>query len=134
MSALSAKRRYQRRVVILAIIYAALLFPAVYLLDRHRIAGPLAYGVGVLPALPVVGFFAAIGLYLTEERDEYLRMLLIRQTLIATGLAMTGATLWGFLEGFDLLPHLVGYAWPVLWFAGLGLGACVNQVLERSEA
>ncbi|WP_294236557.1 hypothetical protein [uncultured Sphingomonas sp.] len=130
----SAARRYQRRVIILAVVYTALLFSAVYLLNRHLVTGVVAYIVGILPALPVVGFFGAIGMYLTEERDEYLRMLLVRQSLVATGLAMTGATLWGFLEGFDLLPHLVGYAWPILWFGGLGLGACVNHVLERNPA
>jgi hypothetical protein len=134
MPALSAKRRYQRRVIVLALIYVALLFQAVYLLNRHLVEGVAAYAVGILPALPVVGFFGAIGLFLTEERDEYQRMLLVRQSLVATGLAMTGATLWGFLEGFELLPHLVGYAWPILWFGGLGLGACVNRLVEgRAE-
>lgn len=134
MALSSATRRYQRRVILLAIVYAALLFSAVYVLNRHMVGGVAAYIIGVLPALPVVGFFVAIGLYMTEERDEYLRMLLVRQSLIATGLAMTGATLWGFLEGFDLLPHLVGYAWPILWFAGLGVGAGVNCLIERNPA
>ncbi|MDQ1229484.1 hypothetical protein [Sphingomonas sp. SORGH_AS_0879] len=134
MALSSATRRYQRRVILLAILYAALLFSAVYLLNRHMVGGAAAYLIGVLPALPVIGFFVAIGLYMTEERDEYLRMLLVRQSLIATGLSMTGATLWGFLEGFDLLPHLVGYAWPILWFGGLGLGSCVNRFVEgRTE-
>lgn len=129
-----AQRRYARRVIILALVYVALLLPACYLLGRHLVAGPVAYLVGILPALPVVGFFVAIGLYMTEERDEYVRMLLIRQSLVATGFAMTGATIWGFLEGFELLPHLVGYAWPIMWFAGLGLGACVNGAIDRRAA
>ncbi len=134
MPASPAQRRYNRRVLILSLAYVALLFPAVYLLDRHLVTGPAAYLIGVLPPLPVIGFFVAIGAYMVEEHDEYLRMLLVRQSLVATGLAMTAATFWGFLEGFGLLPHLVGYAWPVLWFAGLGLGTCVNRVMERRMA
>jgi hypothetical protein len=129
-----AQRRYSRRVLILSLVYVALLLPAVYLLDRHLVGGPAAYAVGILPALPVVGFFVAIGAYLIEERDEYLRMLVVRQSLIATGLAMTTATVWGFLEGFELLPHMVGYAWPIVWFAGLGVGGCVNKLLDRRAA
>jgi len=129
-----AQRRYNRRVIVLALVYVALLFSAVYLLNRDMVAGPLAYVVGVLPALPVIGFFVAIGACLVEETDEYLRMLLVRQSLVATGVAMTGATAWGFLEGFELLPHLVGYAWPILWFAGLGAGSCVNRLIERRAA
>lgn len=126
--------RYSRRVLMLAIVYVVLLLPAVYMLSRHLVAGPLAYVVGVLPALPVAGFFVAIGAYLVEERDEYLRMLATRQSLIATGAAMVAATVWGFLEGFELLPHMVGYAWPIVWFAGLGLGTCVNVLIERRAA
>jgi hypothetical protein len=131
MPASPAQRRYNRRVVILAIVYAAVLLPVCWLFARHLVAGPLAYLLGILPALPVSGFFVAIGLYLAEERDEYLRMLLIRQSLIATGVAMTAATFWGFLEGFDLVPHVVGYAWPVVWFGGLGFGTLVNAAIER---
>lgn len=134
MAASPAQRRYNRRVLILSLVYVALLFPAVYLLDRHLVTGPVAYLIGVLPPLPVIGFFVAIGAYMVEERDEYLRMLLVRQSLVATGLAMTAATFWGFLEGFDLLPHLVGYAWPIVWFAGLGVGTCVNMLIERRTA
>ena len=128
-----AQRRYDRRILILSLIYVALLFPAVLLLSRHLVVGVLAYGLGLLPALPVIGFFAAIGAYLVEEHDEYLRMLFIRQSLIATGIAMTAATVWGFLEGFDLVPHAIAYAWPIMWFAALGVGVCVNK-LTVSEA
>ena len=134
MPASSAQRRYNSRVIILAIVYAAALLPVCWLFAHHLVAGPLAYLLGILPALPVSGFFVAIGLYLTEERDEYLRMLLVRQSLIATGVAMTAATFWGFLEGFDLVRHVVGYAWPIVWFGGLGFGACVNTAIERRAA
>lgn len=134
MSKSPARHRYNRRVLLLTIAYVVLLVPAVYLLSRHLVAGLAAYVVGVLPALPVAGIFVAIGAYLVEERDEYLRMLATRQSLIATGTAMVAATIWGFLEGFELLPHMVGYAWPIVWFAGLGLGSCVNTLIERSAA
>jgi hypothetical protein len=134
MSMSPAQRRYTRRILLLSLLYAALLMPVVYLLSRHLVAGPLAFILGVLPALPVVGFFVAIGAYLVDEQDEYLRMLVTRQSLIATGIAMTAATVWGFLEGFELVPHALGYAWPIVWFAGLGAGGCVNKLLERRAA
>lgn len=127
-----ARQRYNRRILILAVIYAAFLFPAVYGLSRHLVSGPPAFIVGVLPALPVVGFFVAAGAYLVDEQDEYLRMIFTRQSLIATGITMSAATLWGFLEGFDLIPHVVAYAWPVVWFVGLAAGAAVNAMIERT--
>lgn len=134
MPASPAQRRYNKRVLLLSLVYAAALFLAVHLLSRHLVAGPLAYAVGVLPAIAVSGYFWLMGRYLVEETDEYLRMLQIRQLLIATAIALTAATIWGFLEGFELVPHLVGYAWPIVYFGGLGAGACVNRMIERRAA
>jgi hypothetical protein len=129
-----AQRRYNRRILMLSVVYAAFLFLAVYLLSRHLVAGPLAYLVGVLPALAVSGFFWMMGRYLVEETDEYLRAVQIRQLLIATGIALTIATIWGFLESFDLAPHVFGYAWAIVWFGALGLGACVTKLIEARQA
>ena len=129
-----AQRRYSRRVVLLAIVYAALLFFAVFLLSRHIVSGGLAYVVGVLPALAVSGFFWLMARYLMEETDEYLRMLQVRQLLVATGIALTAATIWGFLEGFGLVSHVVGYAWPIVYFGGLWVGTLVNILIERRTA
>ncbi|MBB4616390.1 hypothetical protein [Sphingomonas abaci] len=128
-----AQRRYNRRVLILSLVYTALLFAAVYLLSRHLVAGPLAYVVGILPALAVCGFFWMMAVYLVEESDEYLRMLQVRQLLFATGIALSAATIWGFLEGFELLPHLVGYVWPIVWIAGLAIGGVLNRLIERGR-
>ena len=72
--------------------------------------------------------------YLIEERDEYLRMLRIRQALIATGITLSIATVWGFVEDAGLAPHVPSYHVAVLWFAGFGIGACVNKMLERRAA
>jgi hypothetical protein len=126
-----ALRRYNRRILILSVVYALCLFAAVYAFKHHLITGPLAWIVALAPALPVIGFFVTIGRYLIEERDEYLRDQMVRQALIATGLAMAVATAWGFLENFGLVPHVYAYAAAIVWFAGLGLGACVNGLSAR---
>lgn len=123
-----ATRRYNVRVVILSLVYAAFLLGAVYGFKHHLVSGPLAWIVAVLPALPIVGIFAAIGLYLVEERDEYLRMLMVRQTLWASGFALSIATVWGFLESFELVSHVEVYWVSVLWFGGLGLGNFANRL------
>jgi hypothetical protein len=73
-----AIRRYNRSVLILSIIYVTLLFTAGIAIGRNGLSGPVAYVVAILPAVPVIGIFAAIGRYLVEESDEYLRMLRMR--------------------------------------------------------
>ena len=123
-----AFRRYNWRVIWLSLLYAGALLLAVYGFKHHLLSGGLAYGVAVLPALPIIGIFAAIGRYLVEEQDEYLRMLMVRQTLWASGFALSLATIWGFLESFGLAGHVDAYYIAVAWFFGLGLGGVINRL------
>lgn len=129
-----AVRRYNRRALWLSVLYALFLLAAIYSFKHHLLSGPAAYLVAILPALPIIGIFAAIGLYLLEEQDEYVRMLMVRQTLWASGFALSFATMWGFLESFDLVAHAEAYYVAVLWFGGLGLGACVNKLTVARHA
>lgn len=123
-----ATRRYNKRVILLSLVYAAFLIGAVYAFKHHLVGGPVAWIVAILPALPIIGIFAAIGLHLVEEQDEYVRMLMVRQTLWASGFALSIATMWGFLESFELVSHVEVYWVSVLWFGGLGLGNFANRL------
>jgi hypothetical protein len=115
--------------------YASALFGAVSYFNNHPDARTFtAYAAAIVPALLIIGVFFAIGRYLVEEQDEYLRLLMVRQTLVASGLALSVATLWGFLESFRLAPHVDAYWFAVVWFGGLGLGACVNKLTLGREA
>lgn len=124
----TAIRRYNTAVLVLSLLYAAGLMVAVYLFKHALVEGVAAWGAALLPAVPIVGIFAAIGRYLVEERDEYLRMLMVRQTLWASGFALAIATVWGFLESFGLVAHVEAYAVAILWFGGSGLGALVTRL------
>jgi hypothetical protein len=123
-----AVKRYNRRVIWLSLLYGAFLIAAVYGFRHELLRGAAAYVAAVLPALPIIGIFGAIGRYLVEEQDEYVRMLMVRQTLWASGFALSVATVWGFLESFELVDHVEAYYVAVLWFGGLGLGACINKL------
>jgi hypothetical protein len=123
-----AWKRYNWRVVWLSLLYAALLMAAVYGFKHQLIPSALKYLVAVLPAIPIIGIFAAIGRYLVEEQDEYVRMLMVRQTLWASGFALSLATIWGFLESFELAGHVDGYYTVIAWFFGLSLGGIYNKL------
>lgn len=129
-----AIKRYNRAVLLLSIVYAIFLVAAIIAIERYEVTGPLAYLLAILPALPIILIFAAIGRYLMEESDEYQRMLRVRQALVASGFALSLATAWGFLESFDLAGHVDAYFIAVIWFAGLGLGSCVNHFYREREA
>ena len=76
-------RRYNMRVVWLSLLYSVFLIGAVYGFKHQLAAAALRpMSLAILPALPIIGIFAAIGRYLVEEQDEYVRMLMVRQTLV----------------------------------------------------
>jgi hypothetical protein len=124
----SAWKRYNWRVIWLSLLYAAFLLPAVYGFKHHLILGAGAWLVAILPAIPIIGIFAAMGRYLVEEQDEYVRMLMVRQMLWAMGFTLSVATIWGFLDNFGLVSHVDGYWIVVVWYFGQSIGAIVNKV------
>ena len=129
----AAERRYLVRLAIAMTAYVITLGIALHFVGKGHVTGPLAYVLGVLPGLSVAGVFWAIGRLLIEEQDEYLRMLLVRQTLVATGFTLTIVTVWGFLENLDLVAHVDAFYVAILWFAGLGVGSCFNWLTLRGR-
>jgi len=129
MSKSRAKRRYTMAVLGCSAGYAAAVFGAnAYFHNHPGTQSVTGYLAAVIPALLIIGIFFAIGRYLIEEQDEYLRMLMVRQSLWASGFALSVATVWGFLESFDLVGHVPSYAVAILWFGGLGLGSVMNKL------
>ena len=128
MAKSAAQRRYVVRMMLAMAGYLATLFLAEYLIDDRGLDGPLAWIVALLPGLCVAAVFWAIGRLLIEEQDEYLRSLLVRQTLVATGFAMVVATIYGFLENYRLVPHIDAFYLAVLFFIGLGVGSVINKL------
>ena len=124
----AAWKRYNMRVIWFSLAYAIFLIAAVYGFKHHLLSGPAAFVAALLPALSVIGIFAAMGRYLVEEQDEYVRMLMVRQSLWASGFALSAATIWGFLQNFGLLGPIDGYWIVVAWYFGLGIGGIANKV------
>ena len=133
MTRTPAWKRYNWRVIWLSLLYAAFLTGAVYGFKHALIPGALRYFVAILPALPIIGIFGAMGRYLVEEQDEFIRMLMVRQSLWASAFALSLATTWGFLENFDLVGHIDAYWLIAAWFFGLGLGAIYNKLTVGSS-
>ena len=123
-----AHRQYVKRIAVAMACYVATLYLAISLVRDGHLTGPLAWLLAVLPGLSVAGVFWAVGRLLVEEKDEYQRMLLVRQVLVATGFTLTIVTVYGFLENFGLVAHIDGFYVAILWFVGLAVGAAANRV------
>jgi hypothetical protein len=124
-----AIRRYTIRLAVLMTFYLLFLLAASTAFRAGAVSGPAAYALAVLPALPVIGVFWAVMRLLVEEPDEFMRMLQVRQSLVATGFCLTVMTIWEFLQNFDLVPPgNGGFGAAFFWFMGLGVGALYNRL------
>jgi hypothetical protein len=95
------------------------------------LTGPLAWLVAQLPSICVTGVFRAHARLLLAERDEYLRMLMVRKSLVATGSTLVVATVWGFLANFGQVSQRDGLNVAILWFLGLGPGQFQNHWMGK---
>lgn len=125
-----AMRRYNRRFMAASLGYVAALFFAIGLTKNYTIAGPSLWIVALLPTVPIMAMIWTMARLLIEETDEYLRMKTVSAALIATGILLVAATLWGFLEMFGLAPHVWTWAAFPVWALGLGGG----QLLLRTRS
>lgn len=109
-------------------IFLVTLFAAGFLIKGQHVSGPLAYAIGLVPGLALAAFFWSQAKLIVETEDEFLRMLAVRQQLIATGFTMAVATLWGTLELLELVPHVGVFYIILVWSVGTGIGQIVNRV------
>lgn len=128
----SASRRYLVRMASAMGIYLLAILAGEYLIEGDRITGAMVWLFALLPGVAIAAAVYVLGLYIFEEKDEFLRMLCIHQALIATGITLTFASIWGFLENYALVAHIDVYWIVILWFSGFGFGALVTRIVHGS--
>lgn len=104
-----AGRRYIYRLAPTMLLYLVFLFIAQRTFHHHHPTGLFAYFLAVLPALPLIGSLAVVGLYIAEESDEFERSIVVQSMLWGLGGALSVCTVWGFLEDYVNAPHISGF-------------------------
>jgi hypothetical protein len=124
----AAARRYQRRFMVAITAYVLTLIASISLYVFVHPAAWLAWPMALAPAIPIIGMVVVMGLYLREETDELERAIHSEAALWATGGLLAICTIWGFLEQFGLVVHVVSWiAFPV-WAVCLGPA---NAIIRR---
>jgi hypothetical protein len=124
-----ALRRYSRRFMVASFAYSIALMAAVWLREQGSWPTPMLVAIALAPAIPVLGMIWTMARLILEEQDEYLRAGYAQDALFATGLMLALATTWGFLEMFDLVPHLPSWWVFPAWAISLGIG----QIWRRAR-
>ena len=75
-----------------------------------------AYPVAVLPALPILWAIYETGRYLNDEKDEFLRSVLVQCLLGGIGGCLGVTTVWGYLQDFaSARPLDPVWVYPIFW-------------------
>lgn len=121
-------RRFLIRLGSSTTVVALSLVAAKHLIGQGLVGGPLVWALALIPGLAMAGMFYACGMLIIEQKDEFIRMLVLRQLIIGTGIALSFAAVWSFLERFGLVNHIYPFYFVVAFFAGFGFGGLVNRI------
>jgi hypothetical protein len=116
-----AMKRYNQRMLAASAVYVVGLFGAIWAHDALNLPQVIAFAAALAPSLGVVMMVVAMARLIGEESDEYLRHRHIRAALYGLGGLLTIATIWGFFEQFDLVPHAPGWLAVPVFAIGLGV-------------
>jgi putative oxidoreductase len=111
-----AHRKYVIRTMAFMVPYALVNIGAIFGAFDQIHGKPSAWILALVVSAPVVGQIWAT-LSLIRESDEFVRALTAKQFIIASGLAMAVASIWGFGESYAGAFHLPAWLiYPLFWF------------------
>tara|TARA_R110002167_G_scaffold27139_7_gene92602 strand:+ start:962 stop:1366 length:405 start_codon:yes stop_codon:yes gene_type:complete len=112
----SAHRKYVLRTAAFMSGYAAVNVLAIFGAFDDIASTPAAWGLALAVSAPVVGQIWAT-LSLMRDSDEFVRAVTAKQFIVAAGLAMAIASVWGFGESYADAYHLPAWLiYPLFWF------------------
>lgn len=126
MKTLSPNTQYTVGIMVTMSLYVIALFGSILAIKQYHPAGVVLYGLAVLPALPVGGSLIVFLRYI-DQVDEYVRSVLLKRFILATGLTLFICTAWGFIEANGGGQHLDLYlVYPLFWLL-FGLACAIYR-------
>ena len=126
-----AGRRYISRLFPTMVLYIVFLYIAQWTFHHLHPTGLVVYLLAVLPALPLVGTLAIVGLYIAEESDEFERSIIVQSMLWGLGGALSVSTIWGFLEDFAKAPHISSFYVYIFFWIFMGISQPLIRLRYR---
>src|SRR6266478_3282839 len=77
----AAERRYLSRVLVSMAGYVLAIAGVSWMFAHRHPQGATVYLLALLPALPIFACIAILGIYLSEEKDEFVRTVLVKSRL-----------------------------------------------------
>ena len=128
-----ASRRYLYGIMSTSVAYILGLGVAMWVFRNLDPSTGVTWLLAMLPIAPIFAMIYVMGRYIAEEQDEYLRHRAIMAALVGLGFVLGIGSFWGFLETFELVPHVPGW-WAVpIWAMGMGLGQGWQSLRQRMD-
>ncbi|BCA60465.1 hypothetical protein [Sphingomonas sp. HMP6] len=129
-----AQRRYLARFFPAMVGYVVLLFASTYVIRFWHPSGVTLAALAVAPSLPLLAVIGVMGLYLLEERDEFLRQRLVTAMLGGLAVLLAVLTVWGFLANGGVAEEPPAFLAFPLWCGAFGLVQCGLNVRDRMSS
>ncbi len=126
-----AGKRYQRRVIVTMSVYLVVLFAAIFLVKHTHPHGWVLYAISVLPALPILAMLGSMGVYLQEEKDEYIRLMTMRSLVAGTAVLLMVLVVSDFLRTISGAGTLAPFISWVTFFLAFGVAQAVQKLRNR---
>jgi hypothetical protein len=126
-----AGKRYQRRVLVTMLLYVAVLFAAVLTVKHTHPHGWLLYTIALMPALPILAMLGALGRYLQEEKDEYVRLITMRSLLVGTAALLAMLMVNDFLRSISGAAAIPPFTSWIVFFLVFGAAQAVQTMRDR---
>ncbi len=111
-----AIRRYTTGIALTMGGYLLTVFGTATFVNHHHPHGITVYLLSALPAFCIFAMLAVVVTYLRDEKDEYVRMLMVRSLLAATFVVLAIGAYNDFLRSFgDLAPLPPFSQWVAFW-------------------
>jgi len=115
--------RFIARLLTTSIVSVGVVFYTKWAFQHFHPTGFRVYILALLPAIANVASLVVVGLYISEEKDEFERSIIIRSVLWGLGAALAVSSVWGTLEQFAQAPHLTSFLsylsfWIVMAISG----------------
>jgi hypothetical protein len=95
-----ASKAYTRRTAVTMSVYLVLVVVTTYVVRHLHVNGWLLYVCAVLPSVAIFRQLYVVGMYLSEERDEYLRQQAVQSILWATAAVLGLTAFTDFLRSY----------------------------------
>ena len=127
----SAGKRYQWRVLVTMLLFVAVMYAAVWIVNRTHPHGWLLYAIALVPALPMLTTLGVLARYLQEEKDEYLRLVTMRSLLVGSAALLTVLVVNDFLRSIGGTAAIPPFASWVIFFVTFSVAQAVQTIRDR---